>query len=84
MIKEQRFENISPFRPFSVTSEYFPIENVWHCEFGCYNEYNTEQEMRVDILIEYIGSNDYERHFMRSAEPMNEDEVLDIYDKHLK
>ena len=84
MIKEIKFTNIDPFRPFMVTAEWFEQEKVWHCDFGHYNEYNNEQEMRVDILIEYICDNDYERNFLRSAEPFDEDEVLEIYERKLK
>ena len=78
MIKEQVFDN------FTAMSEYFPVEDVWHTDYGYYNEYNTEQEMRVDMLIQYLGNDDDERFIMRSAEPIDEDEVLEIYYKQFK
>jgi hypothetical protein len=78
MIKEQEFKN--EVGTFSYVSTYHPEDRVWTSSFdGMHNEWDSEKEMRLDMLIYYASENEKEYWTFKLWDCRNEDDFLEMY-----
>jgi hypothetical protein len=65
-------------RTFTAPSIHWAEDDVWQSDFCDPNEWNTEREMRLDMLIEYLTDGiDY--NFFASWNCYDEDEFIEKY-----
>ena len=76
MIKKQRFHG------FTASSTYYQVEDVWHSDFCEPYEWNTEREMRLDMLIHGLAEDDEEKKLFESWDCYDEIEFFDRYDEY--
>jgi hypothetical protein len=67
---------------FQVESTYHPKENVWTSDYVDPYEWNTEREMRLDMLIKYLSEDNEEVIQFSLWNCRTEDEFLEQYNKY--
>ena len=67
-----------------VLSEYHPEENVWTSPLCLPHEWDTEREMRIDMLIHILSDDDPEMEYrMRLWDCLSEDALLERYEQYI-
>lgn len=67
-----------------ILSEYHPEENVWTSVVCLPHEWNTQREMRIDMLIHILAEEDSEMtQMMQQWDCQSEDALLDRYENYL-
>lgn len=78
MNKIQEFKN--EVGTFSYLSTYHPKEDVWTSTFdGEYNEWDSEEDMRLDMLMYYVSEDTKEYWAFKLWDCRDEDEFLEMY-----
>ena len=68
---------------FMAFSVYHKDENVWTSDFCEPYEWNTETQMRRDMLIHYISEDQKEKELFESWDCRDEIEFLDKYEQYI-
>ena len=64
---------------FRAVSVFHPHEKVWTSDFCEPYEWNSEDEMRMDMLIHYLAENEHEKISMKLWDIKDEDELIQKY-----
>ena len=67
-------------RTFTAPSIHWAEDDVWQSDFCDPNEWNSEREMRLDMVIEYLTEGN-DPNFFGSWECYDEDEFIEKYNK---
>lgn len=77
IMKFQEFNlDHNSFRAFSV---YHPHEKVWSSDFCEPYEWDSEEAMRIDMLIHHLAENENEKISMQLWDIKDEDELIQKY-----
>ena len=76
MIKQQVFHG------FNTPSFYHSVEDVWTSDFCEPYEWNSETEMRRDMLIHALAEDEKEKELFESWDCKNEIQFYDRYDEY--
>lgn len=71
---------LQKFHGFTALSVYYPTENVWQSDFCEPHEWNTEEAMRVDMLIHGLAEDEHEIERFKSWQCQDEIEFYEKYD----
>jgi len=75
-MKYQEFRN---FRAFSV---YHKAEDVWTSDFCEPYEWGSEEEMRLDMLINYHADYEEDLQMFKQWDCQDEDEFIEMYNEY--
>ena len=83
-MKYQKFRDPIGDGNIEILSEYHPMELVWTSTFCLPYEWNTEREMRIDMLIHILAEEDSDMvQMMTMWDCSSEDALLERYENYL-